>query len=632
MKKIIRNFLLYCYKLLRNFPFTKRYVAQITRLFENIKPQDEDSIALCTMKLLLKSNGISFLILLFCFSFSGGTIYYYISVLSLIYFFNHQLISVSLEKEEYKLLKQLEKYLGDVRHYYHAGGMVEEAVYDSLEDADKEISLHMSRIYEVLCNDDQEEIEKYRESAPNKFFTTFLALCQVTIIYGDTLKEEASLFLSNLIHLKNEIHVELLKREKVKHVFSGLIFITILPVFFLKAIEDWSISNLPELELYYHGSYGILVTIVIFLSTLFSYHLVNRLKGNERVLPKKHRLLENISNYKIVNKWLQRYIFYHTAKVHRMDLLLRRTGEGMTVRQYLIQKAMLFFFTFLLSVLVFFHVVSVSRSSVVDYTKNFKGTSIVNEESQVEEYRSIISELTKEYRQEKSGSSLQGSINQQLSDQYNLTNEYNRNALTDEIIRRVVEYQSYTYQFLYLLISLFLALCVCNMPLVILACKRHFLTISMEDEVIQFHSIIIMLMHIKRMNVETILEWMENFSEIFRPSIMECVDLYDYDDEAALEKLKMQEPFLPFVRIVENLEACDRVGIEKAFDEIASQRSYFAEKRKQDNEINISNKGAVGKVVAYIPMILTLSLYLIIPFVLESISQLMGYINQLQGI
>jgi hypothetical protein len=154
----------------------------------------------------------------------------------------------------------------------------------------------------------------------------------------------------------------------------------------------------------------------------------------------------------------------------------------------------------------------------------------------------------------------------------------------------------------------------------------------MEDEVIQFHSIIIMLMHIKRMNVETILEWMENFSEIFRPSIMECVDLYAYDDEAALEKLKMQEPFLPFVRIVENLEACDRVGIEKAFDEIASQRSYFAEKRKQDNEINISNKGAVGKVVAYIPMILTLSLYLIIPFVLESISQLMGYINQLQGI
>lgn len=152
-----------------------------------------------------------------------------------------------------------------------------------------------------------------------------------------------------------------------------------------------------------------------------------------------------------------------------------------------------------------------------------------------------------------------------------------------------------------------------------------------EDEVLQFHSIILMLMYLKRMNVETILSWLENFSQKFKSSIEECVDSFSYDNEAALLRLKEKEPFLPFVRLVEDLEACDKVGPLKAFDEIAGQREYFLEKRKQDNEIAISEKGAVARVVAYVPLVLTLLLYLIVPFVLESMVQLGGYMSQVGG-
>lgn len=53
------------------------------------------------------------------------------------------------------------------------------------------------------------------------------------------------------------------------------------------------------------------------------------------------------------------------------------------------------------------------------------------------------------------------------------------------------------------------------------------------------------------------------------------------------------------------------------------------EKRKQDNEIFISNKGTLGKIAAYIPMILVIGLYLIVPFILESLSQLSGYMSQM---
>jgi hypothetical protein len=151
----------------------------------------------------------------------------------------------------------------------------------------------------------------------------------------------------------------------------------------------------------------------------------------------------------------------------------------------------------------------------------------------------------------------------------------------------------------------------------------------MEDEVMQLQSIILMLVYIKRMNVEILLEWMENFSDIFRDPLIECVDHFSYDEELALERLKERVPFLPFVRIIEDLEACDRLGVEAAFDEIAGQRDFFTDKRKQDNEITLSNKGVIAKAAAYVPLLMLLGLYLIIPFVLESLSQLMGYMENM---
>ena len=42
---------------------------------------------------------------------------------------------------------------------------------------------------------------------------------------------------------------------------------------------------------------------------------------------------------------------------------------------------------------------------------------------------------------------------------------------------------------------------------------------EMEDEVMQFQTIILMLMRIERVNVEIILEWLERYSNIFKAQL-----------------------------------------------------------------------------------------------------------------
>ena len=154
---------------------------------------------------------------------------------------------------------------------------------------------------------------------------------------------------------------------------------------------------------------------------------------------------------------------------------------------------------------------------------------------------------------------------------------------------------------------------------------------EMEDEVMQFQTIILMLMRIERVNVEIILEWLERYSNIFREPITRCVNNYEAGAWEALEVLKNETNYPLFIRIVESLQAAvEKIPIIDAFDELDSERDYYQDKRKESNERLISRKGMIGKVIGFAPMVVMFVGYLIIPLVgigLTSMSTSMSSIS-----
>jgi hypothetical protein len=138
----------------------------------------------------------------------------------------------------------------------------------------------------------------------------------------------------------------------------------------------------------------------------------------------------------------------------------------------------------------------------------------------------------------------------------------------------------------------------------------------MEDEVMQFQTIILMLMRIERINVEMMLEWLERYSNIFKSQITRCVNDYESGAWEALENLKNDISYLPLIRIVESMQAAvEKIPIKDAFDELDSEREYYRDKRKESNERLIKRQGMIGKVIGFAPMICLFVGYLIIPLV-----------------
>ena len=153
-------------------------------------------------------------------------------------------------------------------------------------------------------------------------------------------------------------------------------------------------------------------------------------------------------------------------------------------------------------------------------------------------------------------------------------------------------------------------------PIWILMFQIKMRQLDMEDEVMQFQTIILMLMKIERVNVEIILEWLERYANIFKEPITKCVNNYEAGAWEALEELKNDVSYTQFIRIIESLQAAvEKIPIKDAFDELDTERAYYQEKRKESNERLISKKGMIGKVIGFAPMVCLFVGYLIIPLV-----------------
>ena len=181
-----------------------------------------------------------------------------------------------------------------------------------------------------------------------------------------------------------------------------------------------------------------------------------------------------------------------------------------------------------------------------------------------------------------------------------------------------------------MLVSLIVAWISYHIPSVILWLKNKIREMEKENEIMQFQSIILMLMYIDRIDVQTILEWLHRFSYAFKEPIATCLNNYESGAEQALLELKESVPYKDFERIVEQLiSAVDRIPVRAAFDELETERAYYHERRKEGNERLIQKKVSRGKVLGFTPMVMLIGGYLVAPLLIVSIMQMANYFSQM---
>ncbi len=180
------------------------------------------------------------------------------------------------------------------------------------------------------------------------------------------------------------------------------------------------------------------------------------------------------------------------------------------------------------------------------------------------------------------------------------------------------------------IVMILFALFSYQIPRLYLIFQQRVTMIDIEDEVAGFSTIILMLMHHERLSVIDLLEWMEMFSRAFKEPIEDCLNNSASGLTEALAELREVSENEGFIGIVDSLIlASEDITIRQAFDELASEKEFYMEARKETNSRIVEGKINLGRMVGFLPLYGLIILYMIIPMISTSMTDMEQYFNQL---
>ena len=608
-----------------HLPFIKAYLLKIRRRLEINNLDDEFTTRLQASKIITKALAIIIPLTIILIAITHSNILLMFIVLIFEAFIIDNLTDSMVNKLDNQLLIQQIDFFAKMRHAYHETNMVAEAIYQTAQESEYvEISRQAEQIYNILNSSDPEtELEKYYDIAPNNYIKEFAGISYLTQEFGDRKTDNTSLYLTNLENITQEMQLEILKRDKLNYVFQSLSFIAIAPTILLEPIRKWAISNFSFTKSFYDGKQGMYVQILIMVVTFICYILIRKLKDNGST-----KITENNQNpweeklYK--KKPIKRMVdlimpIEGTKEFRKIQKQIKDAGSKKKIRWLYIDKIVVAIIAFVVSIGVFWGIHKLEINYI--YTEPTVDYNLIGQLSGKDELKAI--EKTK--RQNVILNKFRGkskTTQQEIQKEMKRTKEYKDFNDTDiekeskQIYDKLQKLNAEYLKWFEVLLAILFAAIAYASPSWLLVFQIKLRRMLMEDEVMSFQTIILMLMKIERVDVEMILEWLERYADIFKEQINRCLNNYESGAWEALEEMKEEVTYEPFIRIIESLQSSvERVPIKEAFEELDSDRQYYRDKRKETNERLVNEKGRIGKVIGFAPMVITFVGYLIVPLV-----------------
>ncbi len=632
------------YTIYLKIPGLKRYLLKLRRRLEIINIEDEYQTRKQASASLTKALIWLIPLTIVIIAMTSKNMLVMVILLLFEIFIVESLVEGNVNKLDNKLLKEQIEFFAEIRHAYHESSMVEEAIYQVAQTNEQEVSLQAEKVYEILIADDPEtELEKYYDIAPNSYLKEFAGISYLTKEFGDRRSDTgASLYLKNLNNITQEMQLEILKRDKLDYVFQSLSVIALAAVLLLEPLKAWAISNFSFVGSFYNGKLGTIAEIIILVLTVICYIMIRKIKDTtknnvmevENEHPWQDKLYKKPIPKIVVDAFMPRK---KTKEYMKITKLLKESASSQKIEWMYVNKLLMAVATFIISILMFFYIHNVSTNWIYEEVLLEDGTTSMimspKDTKKGEKILEVDNSILDKLKGDNSVTKERVRLELSLTSYYEEADDETLDVAADRVYTKLKTINAESkIQWYEVLISMAFSVIAYMFPNILLIFQKKMRELEMEDEVMQFQTIILMLMKIERVNVEMILEWIERYSNIFRVPISKCVNNYESGAWEALEELKEDVTYPQFVGIVESLQAAvEKIPIKEAFDELETEREYYQEKRKESNERLISKRGLVGKVFGFAPMIALFVGYLIAPLVILGLMNMGSTMSAMQS-
>ncbi len=607
------------YKYMLRVPIFRGYIAKISRRYEMLSPVRPYDIAKRTMTLAYLNFGFCIAVLVFIYVLNPNIERFVLSVY-LVFVINNEIINYSVAAAEIKLRIEQEGFISNIGRNFFRNYYIDDAILKAMESPmSNAMKMHAMAIYNItISNNMKEEVELYNSTSHDKFMKMLLSLCVSIVERSDGSEKENNMLVANLINLKKEINLDYLKMKKLQFVFSGSIFAAVIVCVPLSAIQKFGLYISPELITFYKGTLGTIYIGFVYLCSIAVYTITNNAKEIKRPTVRDYSYLKKIENNKIVKKALDNFNEKNYSRMIHMRDTLKRLGENITPNQLLLKCSIISLATFLFSIGFILIMHSNAKNLILKDVSNLNILTTAATEEQLFLVKETILFYADKYKDRMiSEDELQFEISGRNFVRNNMIDE----KISQEVVNRLKKISLEYFKYYELLLCIGISIIAAFIPYWLILYRKKLMLGAMEDEVVQFNSIIYMMMNSDSVTVAEILEQMEIFAVVFKASIQECLNEYNSGDIEALEKMRVRETNDSFRHLVMNLIRCDDMPISKAFNEITVDRENYFERRKQEDDFLIQRRADSIKPLAFLPGALVM-IYLIMPVVVMSLKAL----------
>ncbi len=551
------------------------------------------------------------------------------------------ILDVFVYRVEVRLLNQLKMFNNRVRFYYQQTKMVDEAVYDAIQQVGPEMKIQADRIYKILTSAEPEkELAAYEDVAPSRFLKIIAGLSVLVKDQGDVFNDKGSAFLRGLSAVNQELNTEILYRSKLAYAMRGISVLALVPVFFALPLQIWANEYFPIMQKFYESRIGFLAEVIVYTVSLVSYLLIRKMReNNEATYHSKEKRVK--WEEWILNKvpFAQPIVRAFTPakfskQYFKLTELLKETNSPLKIEWLTMHRMILTVAAFFILVGGFVFAHSREEKSILYsvvpismFAGNLTDDDVAEFQKTTQFDRDVIEAIQE--MDVVTPESLQLYIANQLG-----AEDVNDRKVKQAMERIVEKWQGVQNAFLKwweVLYALLFAVVVWFIPVWTLYFQRYLRQKDMENEVHQHLILISILRDFERMSVYTILEWMERFSVVFRTPISASIAVYDSGPEEALDRLTETVAFEPFQQIVERLKlSLVRVSLKEAFDDIDIEREYMMEQRKESNTRSIAEKTNWAELLGMFPIVVLTFLYLVGPLIYLSVVESQDMLTKIQ--
>ena len=630
----VNGYYLSLYKFFSGFHLTKHKIANIRLRIEMIGHTNERIIRKKTVKIYLMIMVLMLLLMLGMIMITRQPILLLL-FLMVIWLLSETVVDFLVERLKNRLLYQQLKFNDMVRHKYYETQMIDEAVYDACQELGEdhyEVCIQGERIYDVLrAKDVEKEILAYNETAPNKFLKMFLGLAYITMEYGDTKVDGHSVFLKNIGDLTGEIRIELSKREKLNYALKSLNIIVFLPLFFINPVKRWASGYFMPMKVFYDSRSGFLLEVVIIMMVLLAYFLLRKIQqfDDQKSVINKKKVLEKT----LYEKGLYRIVDYvkpssHKGRYYRLKLKLKNGASHLDVEAFITRKCLYFFAGCMVALMVIVGMQMNTKKMILTaptIPEYFLGgqlseAALLEAEAITHKDRSYLLKMQRNMEI--------GDVIRMLEDNGIPVSE--SEAMAKRLLNKQMVILNQHIKWWEVLLVLIIGVFSYNIPEIMLIFQRRILRFDVEDEVMGFSTILLMLMHHERLSLMDVLEWMALYAYTFKAPIQDCINNSSSGMVDALKILRDVSEDSRFIRLVDSLIlAAQDITIKQAFDELESEKSHYLEERKTTNEQIVEKKVNLGKIIGFVPVYGFIFLYMIYPMIVSSMADMESYLNRM---